>query len=140
MRRKLFSVSVCIVAFTIILSGCADRQNNNDLQSSEPQNSEIVTSTQSSFLTESDTGAEHSTPSTDNEQSNVTDASSSNDNSTTEKSTVEKMNLQIGNSSFTATLESNAAVDALVDMMREAPVVIQMSEGRFSRNKPAHQQ
>lgn len=128
MRRKLFSVSVCIVAFTIILSGCADRQNNNDLQSSEPQNSEIVTSTQSSFLTESDTGAEHSTPSTDNEQSNVTDGSSSNDNSTTEKSTVEKMNLQIGNSSFTATLESNAAVDALVDMMREAPVVIQMSD------------
>ncbi len=40
---------------------------------------------------------------------------------------MEKMNLQIGNNSFTATLESNAAVDALVDMMREAPVVIQMS-------------
>lgn len=41
---------------------------------------------------------------------------------------MEKMNLQIGNNSFTATLESNAAVDALVDIMREAPVVIQMSD------------
>lgn len=50
------------------------------------------------------------------------------DNSTTEESMVEKMTLQIGNSSFTATLESNAAVDALVDMIREAPVVIQMSD------------
>lgn len=50
------------------------------------------------------------------------------DNSTTEENTVEKMNLQIGNNSFTATLESNAAVDALVDMMREAPVVIQMRD------------
>lgn len=120
MKRKLFSLSACIVVFTIILSGCAGRQNNNDLQSSEPQNSETVTSTPSSSLTDSDTGAEHSTSSTDNEQSN--------DNSTTEESTVEKMNLQIGNSSFTATLESNTAVDALVDMMREAPVVIQMSD------------
>lgn len=50
------------------------------------------------------------------------------DTSITEESKVEKMNLQIGNSSFTATLESNAAVDALVDMMREAPVVIEMSD------------
>lgn len=50
------------------------------------------------------------------------------DNSTPEENTMEKMNLQIGNSSFTATLESNAAVDAFVDMMREAPVVIQMSD------------
>lgn len=50
------------------------------------------------------------------------------DNSTPEENTVEKMNLQIGNNSFTATLESNTAVDALVDMMREAPVVIQMSD------------
>lgn len=41
---------------------------------------------------------------------------------------MEKMNLQIGNSSFTATLENNAAVDTLVDMMREAPVVIEMSD------------
>ena len=41
---------------------------------------------------------------------------------------MEKMNLQIGNNSFTATLESNAAVDALVDMMRKGPVVIQMSD------------
>lgn len=157
MKRKLFSVSACIVAFTIILSGCAGRQNNNDLQSGEPQNSEIVTSTPDSSLTESDSETEHHTPSIDNEQSNVTDGSSSNgesspdrpnsntqqtkppveltppesqpsDNSTPEENTVEKMNLQIGNNSFTATLESNDAVDALVDMMREAPVVIQMSD------------
>lgn len=52
----------------------------------------------------------------------------SSDNSAMEENTVEKMNLQIGNNSFTATLESNAAVDALVDMMCEAPVVIQMSD------------
>lgn len=132
MKQKLFSLSACIVIFTIILSGCAGRQNNNDLQSSELQNSETVTSTPGNSLTDSDTGAEHSTSSTDNEQSNVTDDSSStaqpNDTFATEENMVDKMKLQIGNSSFTATLESNKAVDAFVDMMREAPVVIQMSD------------
>lgn len=41
---------------------------------------------------------------------------------------MKKMNLQIGNNSFTATLEGNAAVDVFVDMIREAPVVIQISD------------
>lgn len=40
----------------------------------------------------------------------------------------EKMTLQIGDSAFTATLESNAAVDALVEMMNDAPVTIQMRD------------
>lgn len=38
------------------------------------------------------------------------------------------MTLQIGNSTFTATLENNAAVDAFVEMMSGAPVIIQMSD------------
>ena len=40
----------------------------------------------------------------------------------------EKMILQIGDSAFTATLESNTAVDALVEMMNDAPVTIQMRD------------
>ena len=52
----------------------------------------------------------------------------SGDNSTTEENTVKKMTLQIGNNTFTATLENNDAVDALVDMMCEEPVVIQLSD------------
>lgn len=39
-----------------------------------------------------------------------------------------KMHVQIGDSSFTATLESNSAVDALVEMMQDAPVVLSMSD------------
>lgn len=46
----------------------------------------------------------------------------------TEENTVEKMTLQIGNSTFTATLENNAAVDAFVEMMSDAPVILQMSD------------
>lgn len=46
----------------------------------------------------------------------------------TEEAMAEKMTLQIGDSTFTAALESNAAVDALVEMMNDAPVTIQMSD------------
>lgn len=45
-----------------------------------------------------------------------------------EETIVEKMTLQIGDNAFTAALESNDAVDALVEMMNDAPVTIQMSD------------
>lgn len=38
------------------------------------------------------------------------------------------MNVQIGSSTFTATLEDNPAVESFVKMMESAPVVIQMSD------------
>ena len=49
-------------------------------------------------------------------------------NSDTEENMVKKMTLQIGNSSFTATLENNPAVDAFVEMMSDFPVIIQMND------------
>lgn len=39
-----------------------------------------------------------------------------------------KMNVQIGNTVFTATLEDNAAVREFIEMMKEAPVSIVMSD------------
>ena len=39
-----------------------------------------------------------------------------------------KMNVQIGDYSFTATLENNAAVEDLLDMMKDGPVTIQMDD------------
>ena len=38
------------------------------------------------------------------------------------------MTVQVEESTFTATLEDNAAVDALVEMMEQGPVTIQMSD------------
>lgn len=47
---------------------------------------------------------------------------------TTEESRAITMNVQIGSSTFTATLEDNTAVDSFVRMMQTAPVVIQMND------------
>ncbi len=46
----------------------------------------------------------------------------------TEENTVTNMNVQVGDVVFSATLEENEAVSALVELMRENPVVIQMSD------------
>ena len=39
-----------------------------------------------------------------------------------------KMNVQVGDYTFTATLENNTAVEELVDMMKEGPVTISMDD------------
>ena len=51
------------------------------------------------------------------------------ENSQEEKEQSEmKMNVQIGDYAFTATLEENAAVEELIDMMKEGPITIQMDD------------
>ena len=98
---------------------------NNESTPNQTDNSPLDGEESSTLLNNSDSSnlSQPKMP----EESNLSE-SQANDNSATEESIVEKMTLQIGNSSFTVTLESNAAVEALVDMMREAPVVIQMSD------------
>ena len=39
-----------------------------------------------------------------------------------------KMNIQIGDASFTATLEDNAAVHELIEMMKDEPITIDMND------------
>lgn len=47
---------------------------------------------------------------------------------TTEYATAMKMNVQIGDRIFTATLEDNAAVRELTELMKQAPISISMSD------------
>lgn len=45
-----------------------------------------------------------------------------------EENAVSKMNVQIGNTIFTATLSENSAASSFAEMLKNAPVVIQMSD------------
>lgn len=127
MKVTILQLLFCVTVIAILLSGCSGVQNGF---STETPGNETTQDTNSGYSTEM--GSDTENLAADNESVANTPQKESNpqpnDNSDTEESTVEKMTLHIGNSSFTATLESNAAVDALVDMMREAPVVVQMSD------------
>lgn len=56
------------------------------------------------------------------------DAGPSSGMASSEEASTMKMNVNINGHDFTATLEQNAAVDALVEMMRGSAVTLQMSD------------
>ncbi|MCD8050568.1 MAG: hypothetical protein LUE89_02675 [Clostridiales bacterium] len=126
--RKLVSI-VLLFCMLLSMSGCANTQENN----ADTSVSEVVESTD-----KVETGAaasvsgEQETSFTDtvqDEDSKTEDQSD--DNETVEENTEEEtlnMKVQIGDSVFTATLEENESVNALIEMMEEAPVVIEMSD------------
>lgn len=59
---------------------------------------------------------------------NEMDTTETNIQNNMEENKVVNMNVQVGDMVFSATLEENEALSALVEMMQERPVVIQMSD------------
>ena len=121
MKLNLWKILSFAAVTVLFLTGCAGKQANKSVEESifsdESEDSLLDGEAASSV---SDT-AESSDIQQENTKQNEIDFSA-------EEDIVKKMTLQIGNSSFTATLEHNAAVDAFVEMMRDAPVSISMSD------------
>lgn len=117
MKSKFQQIFFGVTAIMLFLSGCAD----SSLPETNPLDESAVSSldggTSSDFMDNVDLS------NTQQENAAQTDT-----NFGTEENIVEKMTLQIGSSSFTATLENNPSVDAFVEMMSGVPVIIQMSD------------
>ena len=122
--RKLYTV----LYLAIILS-CMAACGKNDTQAQTPSRqaepSTIDSSSQSDILNGSENAGESSVQETER---NETDTAETDIQDNMEENKVENMNVQVGDVVFSATLEKNEAVSALVEMMRESPVVIQMSD------------
>lgn len=123
MKLKLWKILSCATVTVFFVTGCAREQADKSVEesifSNESEESLLngeAASSVSDIVDSSDIDIrqEHV------EQNEIS--------FNTEEDIVEKMTLQIGNNSFTATLEHNAAVDAFVEMMRNAPVIITMSD------------
>lgn len=115
--KKLLAGLVLAVMFT--LSACGARNPRPEDAAGSIQTAETVTEA-SVITTAAEPGAETVTES-ENETGPEGEAIA-------EEGRVMKMNVQIGSSIFTATLEDNPAVESFVKMMEAAPVVIQMSD------------
>ena len=114
---KFLRILSCMAATILFLSGCTDSSlSNTNLQSKN----------ESSSLGDEDLSASTNDADLSNtQQMNVPQPDT---NSDMEEDMVKKMTLQIGNSSFTATLENNPAVDAFVEMMNDSSIIIQMND------------
>ena len=130
---KFLQILLCMAAIILFLSGCTD---------SSLSKTNLQTKNESSSL--DDEASPASTNDVDSSNTQQVNVPQPDTNSDTEENMVKKMTLQIGNSSFMATLENNPAVDAFVEMMSDFPVIIQMNDyagfekvGSLGTNLPA---
>ena len=127
LNKTTFSLLLCCsLALTLLLSSCVSEQLATDISAEQMEEivqseSEAATSDAESPVPEIPGGiSEPSEPAL----GNMTVDNTENEEELTEM----KMTVQVGESTFTATLEENAAVDALVEMMEHGSVTIQMSD------------
>ena len=126
--KKTIGLSLAFVLLLAALTaGCADSGS-----------SEIA------FAGTSSQETEQTVPESLSQTAAPEDGTSEEDNAEDEEEQEMKMEVQVGESSFTAVLEKNQAVEALVDMMKEAPVTIHMRDyagfekvGALGRSLPA---
>lgn len=125
--KTTFSLLLCCsLALTLLLPSCVSEQLATDISAEQMEEivqseSEATTSDAESPVPEIPCGiSEPSEPAL----GNMTVDNTENEEELTEM----KMTVQVGESTFTATLEENAAVDALVEMMEHGSVTIQMSD------------
>ena len=107
MRRKIFYLLVCLAAAGAVLTGCESaRQPSAAEESGIPaETAEIPEAAETAEMTES---AE--TESSEEENAQM------------------KMNVEVGGSTFTATLANNEAAGSLAERMAEGPLTIRMSD------------
>ena len=99
----------------------ADIQSQNQSDSQVEDESDIRTENQT------DTQEENETAPTEDAEPAADDNESENEEEPGGQTDM-KMNVQVGDYTFTATLENNTAAKELVDMMKEAPVTISMDD------------
>ena len=107
----IIAAALCV----LMLSACAAQEDRD--AASENSNTSVSENSNTSASKNSDT-----------DMGENSDISTSDNNNTQEDETGMKMNVQIGDYHFTATLERNHAVNELIEMMKEGPVTIEMSD------------
>ena len=123
--KKYCSIIVAALGMALVLVACGDNAStdaSNDIVDMQIENKiDIRTENQA------DIQEENEADSTRNGKSAVDDNQTENEGEAG-GNTEMKMNVQIGDYNFTATLENNAAVEELVEMMKEGPVTIGMDD------------
>ena len=131
MKKGLSLALVVMMSLAVLLTGCG---NSEQVESNSESSSTAQMEDTSSSEAESSSKPETSEPDIVPEEPKESDSSTAPESGDAENGQVEEensemqMNVQVGGSTFTATLEENEAVDALVEMMEQGSVTIQMSD------------
>lgn len=128
MMRKFY-----IVLYLVFILSCMAACGKNDTQAQTPSRQAEPSTIESPIVDETESVAEsveaaREAESAKENERNEMDMAETEMQNNMEENKVVNMNVQVGDAVFSATLEENEAVSALVKMMRESPVVIQMSD------------
>ena len=123
--KRLFSI-LTVLVLIMGMTACGDI-NHAAETNSPPPDSNQQTETEADNANAEQGGQDNSIQAVSNDEQIQTDISDLETEVETEGITM-KMNVQIGNASFTATLEDNTATSELIEMMKESPITISMND------------
>lgn len=122
MKKYIFMIILILCAFTAVLSGCTDGSQT------ENTGAESTDSAPAETGAESDSGAESGAGADKKPEAQSEENAAEEENVTEESNMDRKMIVEVNGKRFTAALEDNEAVDALLTMMQEKPITIQMTD------------
>ena len=135
--KKGFSLALAAAfSLAVLFAGCAngerpegDPETNSAAQKEDTSSSETESSSEPETI-ETEKSAPNNVPEESEESDSGTapEPGEAESGQAEEENSEMQMNVQVGGSIFTATLEENEAVDALVEMMEQDPVTIRMSD------------
>lgn len=121
MKTKLSLILSCILCIMMLTSCGSEQQNTEQTVNTSASSKSVSLQSRTAETFPNQTSAAQNTENTADGKENA----------------AMKMNVQIGNSTFTASPENNAAADALVKMMESAPLTIKMNDyGGFEKVGP----
>ena len=141
MKKSISFLLFVLLSISVLLVGCGKQEpvQSDTLDTSASSESTTTVEPESTHPSETEEPEQTETPETENnapsfeEQESSTSASSQEAENTESESIEEensemKMIVNVNGQEFTATLEQNSAVDALVKMMESGPVTLQLSD------------
>lgn len=128
MNRKKYWLLGVVMLFIVLLAACGSGQQAGAGSDLTTQTTGMPSTAPESIETTEPPETATNPSAAEQDMAGEPDAEASAAPANMEENTGMKMNVQIGDSVFTATLERNSAVDALAEMMEKAPVTIQMSD------------
>lgn len=114
MKKRIVVMGLSALAAVLLLAGCGQTSGSGN----EPEYEIEVQTEETDAETEIETETEEE----------AADTSSSDETDNEEGIGGMTMNVQVGDVSFTAALEENDAVSALIEMMEEGPVTLEMDD------------
>lgn len=119
---------ISALSLAVLLAGCGSREQAETEQTESILADPVETITSSGTESFSEPETYESEIASEDPDSSMASVQTTESEFNEEENSRMQMNVQVGGSTFTATLEENTAVDALVEMMEQGSVTIEMSD------------